>query len=61
MFAYRIVKVSDNLYVAQYKRNNSWAWKSYANGEKSTWEEAYKVLEQHANPAQLQVKFVGTF
>jgi hypothetical protein len=53
-------------YVARYKSGGlAWPsaskWTFYADGIKHTWEDAYAVLEQHANPAALVVRFVGTF
>ena len=68
MFAYRIKRskrpwdAPDKfIYSAQYKRSEHGKWFLYSDAFLDTWEAAYKVLEQHANPAALAVKFVGTF
>ena len=50
------------VYVAQWKYETTFygGWRTYANS-RGTWDEAYAALEQHANPAALAVRFVGTF
>lgn len=72
---YSILKVQFSYgtrYVARHKRGTSvdlkWSW--YVNKRRqpgqsrwlhTTWEDAYKSLEDRANPASLAVNFVGTF
>ncbi len=55
-------------YVAQWKAGKSnplnirdHIWTTYSDSKPGTWDEAWAVLEKHANQMELADNFVGTF
>lgn len=52
--------VEQAIYHAEWRRGVYGRWHLYYDGTRDTWEGAYAVLKQHATPAVLAVRFVGT-
>lgn len=72
MYAYRILVSDQGNFFPEYKRGKHSSLEAYQKRYRKgikliieplqfpAWEGAYKVLEQHATPAALAVKFVDT-
>lgn len=61
---YAIAQAPSGVCYAKYRRGYADpSWHTYVESfsKAHTWEEAYTLLEKHANPAVLAVRFVGTF
>lgn len=54
------IRIQGDKYIAQYKENCGDCWHTFL-GDADTWEGAYDILCEHATPAALAVRFVGTF
>ncbi len=61
-----IIKQHQEGYVAQWiplgrAYGKADQWSTYPDSKPGTWTAAYACLERHANAADLEVNFVGTF